>query len=50
MDYVTNHWGIKHWMITDLPTKDWINQFDNYQQHKEQHNRYTCCKIDKKLA
>jgi glycosidase len=21
MDYVTNHWGIKHWMITDLPTK-----------------------------
>ena len=26
-DYVTNHWGISHWMIQDLPTKDWIHQF-----------------------
>ena len=25
MDYVTNHWGSKHWMIKDLPTKDWIH-------------------------
>ncbi len=25
MDYVTNHWGSKHWMIQDLPTKDWIH-------------------------
>ena len=32
MDYVTNHWGIEHWMIKDLPTKGWINQFDNYTQ------------------
>ncbi|MFE3847274.1 glycoside hydrolase family 13 protein [Flavobacterium sp. LB3P45] len=32
MDYVTNHWGIKHWMMKDLPTKGWINQFDNYTQ------------------
>jgi glycosidase len=32
MDYVTNHWGIKHWMMTDLPTKDWIHQFENYTQ------------------
>lgn len=32
MDYVTNHWGIKHWMINDLPTKDWINQFEIYTQ------------------
>lgn len=32
MDYVTNHWGIKHWMIQDLPTKSWINQFENYTQ------------------
>jgi hypothetical protein len=22
MDYVTNHWGIEHWMIKDLPTKN----------------------------
>ncbi|WP_281988064.1 glycoside hydrolase family 13 protein [Aquimarina aggregata] len=27
MDYVTNHWGSKHWMINDLPTKDWIHQW-----------------------
>lgn len=30
MDYVTNHWGIEHWMIKDLPTKDWIHKFDKY--------------------
>ena len=29
MDYVTNHWGSKHWMIKDLPTKDWIHFWDN---------------------
>ncbi len=27
MDYITNHWGSKHWMIKDLPTKDWIHQW-----------------------
>ena len=27
MDYVTNHWGSKHWMIKDLPTKDWVHQW-----------------------
>ncbi len=26
-DYVTNHWGISHWMIQDLPEKNWIHQF-----------------------
>ncbi|MDG1762203.1 MAG: glycoside hydrolase family 13 protein [Flavobacteriaceae bacterium] len=30
MDYVTNHWGTEHWIIKDLPTPDWIHQFDNY--------------------
>ena len=25
MDYVTNHWGSKHWIIQDLPAKDWIH-------------------------
>jgi glycosidase len=30
MDYVTNHWGAQHWMIKDLPTYDWINQFPGY--------------------
>lgn len=32
MDYVTNHWGIKHWMIQDLPTATWINQSETYTQ------------------
>jgi glycosidase len=32
MDYVTNHWGIEHWMIKDLPTYDWIHQFPGYAQ------------------
>lgn len=30
MDYVTNHWGLEHWMMKDLPTHDWINQFETY--------------------
>lgn len=29
MDYVTNHWGSKHWMIQDLPTKDFIHHWEN---------------------
>lgn len=29
MDYVTNHWGAQHWIIQDLPTEDWIHQFDD---------------------
>ncbi len=29
MDYVTNHWGSKHWMIQDLPTRDWIHYWNN---------------------
>lgn len=28
-DYVTNHWGISHWMIQDLPSRDWIHQFED---------------------
>ncbi|KAA1248118.1 glycoside hydrolase family 13 protein [Aquimarina sp. RZ0] len=27
MDYVTNHWGSQHWMIKDVPAKDWIHQW-----------------------
>ncbi len=29
MDYVTNHWGSKHWMIQDLPSKEWIHYWEN---------------------
>jgi glycosidase len=32
MDYVTNHWGLEHWMIKDLPSHNWIHQFKNYTQ------------------
>ena len=32
LDYVTNHWGLQHWMMKDLPTHGWINQFENYTQ------------------
>ncbi|WP_431243837.1 glycoside hydrolase family 13 protein [Flavobacterium sp. P21] len=32
MDYVTNHWGITHWMMKDIPTKTWFNQFENFTQ------------------
>ncbi len=32
MDYVTNHWGYKHWMMNDLPTYDWIHQFPGFSQ------------------
>lgn len=32
MDYVTNHWGMEHWIIKDLPAYDWIHQFPGYAQ------------------
>lgn len=31
-DYVTNHWGLHHWIIVDLPEYDWINQHPGYAQ------------------
>jgi glycosidase len=53
MDYVVNHWGIEHWMMKDLPTKDWIHQFENYTQTN--HKRSTindsyASKIDTKIC
>jgi glycosidase len=44
MDYVTNHWGIEHWMMKDLPTNDWIHQFENYTQTN--HKRSTISDIN----
>ncbi|MFK5880336.1 MAG: glycoside hydrolase family 13 protein [Flavobacteriaceae bacterium] len=29
MDYVTNHWGSKHPMVLDLPSKDFIHYWEN---------------------
>ncbi|MBA0883568.1 glycoside hydrolase family 13 protein [Flavobacterium undicola] len=44
MDYVTNHWGLAHWMLNDSPTKDWIHQFENYTQTN--HKRSTISDIN----
>lgn len=30
MDIVTNHCGLAHWWISDLPYHDWIHQFPEY--------------------
>ncbi|MCD8173752.1 MAG: cyclomaltodextrinase N-terminal domain-containing protein [Alistipes sp.] len=30
MDVVTNHCGISHWWMDDLPFADWINRFPDY--------------------
>ncbi|MBP8916347.1 MAG: glycoside hydrolase family 13 protein [Chitinophagales bacterium] len=30
MDIVPNHCGSQHWMIKDLPMKDWVHQWDTY--------------------
>lgn len=30
MDVVTNHCGTAHWWINDLPSPDWIHQFDEF--------------------
>ena len=53
MDYVTNHWGAAHWMMKDLPTHDWIHQFETFTQTN--HKRTTlhdinASKIDTKIC
>ncbi|MGH1516308.1 glycoside hydrolase family 13 protein [Chryseobacterium sp. JK1] len=57
MDYVTNHWGISHWMMKDLPTKDWIHWFsDGEKGFKRSNYKITsqfdtnASEIDKKYA
>ena len=53
MDYVTNHWGISHWMMQDLPTKDWIHQFENYTQTNHKRtviHDINASKIDTKIC
>lgn len=58
-DIVTNHWGISHWLIQDLPSKDWIHHFpegegingfkrSNYRISTQSDNN--AAEIDKKLA
>lgn len=57
MDYVTNHWGVSHWMIKDLPTKDWIHWFSDGENGFKRSNYKTTTQfdtnasdIDKKIA
>lgn len=30
MDMIVNHCGLNHWWMKDLPSKDWINQWEEY--------------------
>ncbi|MEG0925958.1 glycoside hydrolase family 13 protein [Chryseobacterium sp.] len=46
MDYVTNHWGISHWMIKDLPTKDWIHWFKEGENGFKRSNYKTSSQFD----
>jgi glycosidase len=32
MDMITNHCGVEHWWMQDLPSRDWINFSDDYHQ------------------
>lgn len=57
MDYVTNHWGVSHWMIKDLPTRDWIHWFSDGENGFKRSNYKTTTQfdtnasdIDKKIA
>ncbi|CAA7386934.1 glycoside hydrolase family 13 protein [Chryseobacterium fistulae] len=46
MDYVTNHWGVSHWMIKDIPTKDWIHWFEDGEQGFKRSNYKTTTQFD----
>ena len=46
MDYVTNHWGVSHWMIKDLPTKDWIHWFSDGENGFKRSNYKTTTQFD----
>ncbi|WP_291072614.1 glycoside hydrolase family 13 protein [Empedobacter sp. UBA5987] len=45
-DYVTNHWGISHWMIQDLPSKDWIHTFPEGENGFRRSNYRTTTQFD----
>lgn len=46
MDYVTNHWGVSHWMIQDLPEKDWIHWFNDGENGFKRSNYKTTTQFD----
>ena len=50
LDYVTNHWGISHWLIQDLPTQDWIHQFPDGENGFKRSNYRTTSQFDKNVS
>ena len=50
MDYVTNHWGSKHWMIQDLPTKDWIHFWPKGENGFQRSNYRMSTQFDKNAS
>lgn len=50
MDYVTNHWGSKHWMIKDLPTKDWIHYWEEGEKGFQRSNYRMSTQFDVNAA
>jgi glycosidase len=46
MDYVTNHWGVSHWLIKDLPFKDWIHWYNDGQNGFKRSNYRTTTQLD----
>lgn len=52
LDVVTNHCGINHWWIKDLPSSDWIHQFPEFTRSNYRMNTINdpySSKIDHKL-
>lgn len=49
-DYVTNHWGSLHWLIQDLPAKDWIHQFADGDNGFKRSNYRTAAQFDSNVA
>ncbi len=36
MDMIVNHCGSEHWWMKDMPSEDWINQWENYTETNHQ--------------
>lgn len=50
-DYVTNHWGSLHWLIQDLPAKDWVHQFpDGGENGFKRSNYRTTAQFDSNVS
>ena len=38
MDMIVNHVGDKHWWMSDIPARDWVNFPDQYVESNHEHN------------